>query len=782
MTACSGSSGSRGSVAPVDAQGVTSTAPASAPSVTSSAGSATTTSTTLASTTTTAAPRPRPLAVTRTVLPDDTEHRSYREVRDAVGGLPNHVVVAVGAQASVPGGEQRAAVYALRRGEQRQTTIELPGERAGSSSANAIAAADGVVVVAGAAEQLGVERPVVWFSNDDLTTFSASLPWPEQAGFAVAAGVLDGDLLAVAELSSPSGIVLSMARRHGDAWSTHPIPIDGRSAEAFGMAVSNGVIVVTGRVERAGHPVALVWHSADGGATFIVDALGDGYRAISAPGNGPSGLVAVGTRAADGRPDLLTSTDGIVWVPAEIAVTRSDGSSVALTDSAPPNIVSVGDAFAFGVVDVLASVAIVRTDGTGVIGTPAYRTGEEVYLKSPVVAGDDSRLLAITTGSTTFRIGVTTVQSGSTTTDGWAWPDLDSVNAVSRPAVTGATLGRTSNGVVAAVSTYPHVTAKGSGSTWRPNRTWAASSDGVTFSPLDAAAISDRVRQVATDGAHDLAVALVSDDPADDGSSGPRGGTAVQTRAAGGTWSEPVLVVSGVGGDEVQAVAFTGVGWVLAGTHIVTSADGSYTDHPALMVGDGAIWAEAAIEGVTGEASLTGVVGSPAAGPVLVVGWQRNDKRDWVALVLARRSDGVWVSVPLASSTGLSLYGGVADGAGVDLLGRAGDDTVIYHSADGLSFERRVVNFAVPAETFPYRLLATAGGTRVIVGSVWHGDVTRLAVWTSADGVSWSERELSGGDASPELAVREALLVGSTVVVAGTVRRQGIAWTIALDG
>lgn len=173
---------------------------------------------------------------------------------------------------------------------------------------------------------------------------------------------------------------------------------------------------------------------------------------------------------------------------------------------------------------------------------------------------------------------------------------------------------------------------------------------------------------------------------------------------------------------------------------------------------DGAEWArvpnDESVFGASGvEPPLVSMLDVVAGGPGLVAIGEEISDLGWVAAVWTSTDGLFWTRVPHDEA----VFGGpsvnhmrsvTVGGPGLVAVGEEEEaGWVVWTSVDGLSWTKESRGESTPGGPNEYMYSVTAGAPGLVaVGADWSGsDDAEPAVWTSADGVTWSRAPLDDG-------------------------------------
>jgi hypothetical protein len=271
------------------------------------------------------------------------------------------------------------------------------------------------------------------------------------------------------------------------------------------------------------------------------------------------------------------------------------------------------------------------------------------------------------------------------------------------------------------------------------------------------------------------------------GYDGPAGGMdgAVWTSADGVVWSRlsDSVAFGGDGDQQMWSVTAGGPGVVAVGSDEMSAA--------VWTSADGVDWSRVPDEeGVLGgedESILRGVV---AGGPGLVaVGCDGGDAAVWTS------TDGMtWTRVPsdeavFGGSDNACMYSVAVGGPGLVAVGDDGPDgdkdAVVWTSVDGIAWSRVAHDEQAfgGAGTQQMRSVTAGGPGLVGVGYDESGGDADAAVWTSADGITWTrvphDEELFGGEETQQM--WSVTAGGPGLVAVGAGSGNAVVWT-STDG
>ena len=334
-------------------------------------------------------------------------------------------------------------------------------------------------------------------------------------------------------------------------------------------------------------------------------------------------------------------------------------------------------------------------------------------------------------------------------------------------------------GFVARALRYPIVTEGVGSFSWGTAAQWAASPDGVSWTPAGPEVVPATADFVRSGNGTDIAFGPVADPTDDPATGGPRGGFGLWVRSAGGEWEDLGLLAFGPGGETIDDAVTVPAGFVAVGTAQVRRADGTTASSPlALASADGRTWAAEVVPAPSEQTSLPEVCALPdggalASGIAVIDGVRR--------LFLARRDvAGVWTAVDTAS-----IPTDVIEFSDCALFG---DRTVLtanlnglpqsFTTTDGLTFESTTVDVPGVIEASINALVVD--GTRLfgaggVAGEAGNVDV---ALWVTSDGQTWERITVTGFEDPDSQTGTEATIANGVLVVSGFDRGAPVTWTL----
>lgn len=707
--------------------------------------------------------------------------------------------------------------------------VEVPGEELGAAGAVALLPAQagrGHLLVGWEQAAGELSRPRVWESADGLAWVPAAAPVPDDADTAltVSGAVWFGDQLTLGGTTATSDgnrrAAVWMAPAAGAFDQPAELPLGDRTSVATAIAVGDAGLIVAGWVEDDAADTAFVtvrqpdgsWEladvpdlpeftpdgvaangrtivvtgtdtaperrearalvSTDAGATFRLadtEAFAGGVgSAFGAVGVTSAGFVTVacapdasGTRTALGR-----SVDGTTWTRQDISIVGDEEAvaNLSLQGGGCGELAVSGDTVHVGVEDLSGWALAIDASGAA--------QAHEIP-RRPYTVADGTPLIAPTaSGLTVVGREVGGLAPGRLP-DGTVGTGLPR----QRPYVQALSLSEFDGTTVLGVMLFPDVDEQGSGSSsWSSYQRWLNSPDGRVFGR--AVRMRDEFRTVESMPFGAVALATV-DDSADAGRSGPMGATEAFVRLPEGRWRSSGLIASGPGGEYIVDLGSVGSGGVGVGMASLRDAVTNIaTTTPLATSTDGATWTAETVAlppGASGGLESVCSIGETA----FAYGWRMVDGVE-TPIVAVRSAGGAWsVTAPSGIPDTVTVEECTSDGARVVVLGREGNHSRIWVTSDGVSFSRADLpepEFADStfAET---RLVA---GRLVAVGSVTPVDRdTRAAMWTSRDGLTWSEVPVDGFDGPGSQAAASVIAApDGSIAVAGYDRGAPVVWNL----
>jgi serine/threonine protein kinase len=587
----------------------------------------------------------------------------------------------------------------------------------------------------------------IWTSQDGQSWTLARTRGitPRQSGdtINVVTNTPDGFLAAGYESTSAGSQAVTWTSRDGVSWqrlTAAQLGLQepgGTTPQGIDFAVSHGnATVITDR--GAG-----VWLSTDGGAhwTPVTIPVDHGAQnAISGVSFDGAGLIAVRPgRTASGASDGVAyfSQDGRTWQYAD---------TIAAAGGWSPDVVKGSD-YGFVVAGHTRDQYVAYTStGTGTRWRPAGSLGSTSSGPgfTPAAGPGGSVIAAGSTNSTR------TSQQGlliKADTAGHQQPvSLSSIQGGLVPEETVSSLAVAGNEQVAVGSAdgYPAVWRRVSDGPWTLVSSLTQVSEGTDLAELSAV----------THGPHGwLAV-------------GP--GPLVLTSADGTTWRPSDTITHDLAGVSAVQAAGGPHGYVITGT--VAEPGGAYS-RDVWWSPDLVTWTKARDVNDTGGSSRVLAVAAGPAGFVsagshdkLPVVWTSSDGRTWTA-----------VSMPLPAGATAGVIQQVAvNGSHATALGQQttahGDQPLAERSDDGRTWQP--VPFTAPGPGVSFTALTASGSGFTAAAQFGSSGGTMAAVWTSANGTSWTQSPVSGLNGGGSHAVTALAASGSAVTGIDSIQTQ----------
>ena len=497
----------------------------------------------------------------------------------------------------------------------------------------------------------------------------------------------------------------------------------GETVTAISYITTRGQdTVISGTVAKGGTIFSAAWLTTDGGSAWTrvnVPADHGASSSITGLGADGSGLIAV-------RPGLTASgaPDGVVYFSP-----NGQGWQYAATIDAAggwtPNLVKGSD-YGFVVSGTTAAGQLVAytSTGTGTAWQPTAPLG--------AAAGQAVDGATVAPAGTIIVIGATTASKVSqqpvflqANTAGSVRPiPLASIPGATVPelAVNGLAIAGGQQIAVGSADGYPAIWRKASGGSW------------ALVSALNQVS-AEPAPQALTGVTHGLAGWLAVGAP----------GPVVFTSANGASWqaaSGPGSITDDLADPTVVATAAGPAGYIVVGT-IVKAGGGCLADvwwSPNLTS-----WARGHdVNDVTGSSTIMAVaadahgfvsVGSHNGEPAA---WVTTDGRSWTTILLplpAGSRSAMLQQIAISGNRVVAL-GQETTSAGVVL-------PFAELSADeGISWSQVPLSSPGPDTTFT--ALTARGGGYTAIGQFGQAGQREIAVWTSADGTTWTPAQISG--------------------------------------
>ena len=755
VSACSGTSDGAppaSIAAPVSSETVDAAGGAGAPATvtTTEPGAATSTSTT--STTLPPPPPPPPAGLSTAAIDDDAKEQRLATAGDTIAGADGRSMIVVGSTADAPGSPRTATVH-VSSDSTNFSRLDLDDLDAAESFARSIDRIDEHTVVAG--EIVGADgRPtaVMWTSTDRATSFGPPVEVVVAPSAVADVVVWDGGVAVTTYVTNDQGLTTLAVSTSTDGaiWTRADLEVPGIHPAIGGIARLGERLVVTGSFDLGPNLASVSWTSDDGGASFTIN--GGGVLAASSSVGPPSlidgGLVAMAARSGNATTRLVTSTDGIAWAEIELSVTLSDRPR-SLAAGATGTVIAHDGGYAMGTTEQVGAVALVGRDGVGTLTFAPDPTTD--LFGAPIVLEVGGALRAVASSTTGWRVATWDPASARWTTGGGVEPVSDG------PASSSVRFATTSTGVVANASIYPRVTRiPGGGFSWEGVDGWFVE-DGDSWIPIPRREIRARTTDLVSSGALDLAVISVKDDPGDDDLSGPIGGTDVSVRPSGGEWGERTTLLTGPGGDYVDAATATATGgFLVVGSRNLRDEVGNSTSSPVLMeYADGA-WVDLPIGVDLGPDFSLSAVAETDDGRRAASG-SSFDGAEYRSVVLSPGADGVWNQVALTDAPpDFSIDDLTAVGASLQILADEGTGWSIYTSRDDGSFARTALDFGTGQVSLTG--VVDVDGATVLVGTSNVLGVSTLAVWRLDASGALQPVSLDGPPTATGLRVTDAVV------------------------
>jgi hypothetical protein len=778
VTACSGTDDvatNSTTSAPTSAGAATSGAPTTVETMPASAAPARAPSTAPPTAPPTTSPAPA-ASIRRALLEDDSRPGAFEPVSAlaVVPGAPEAVLL-VGSRTDRLGGPQRAVVHTSTDAV-AVTTMPLDDGGAVESWASSIAVADQFVVVAGETVA-GDGRPsaVIWRSVDGGVSFGPAEAVTTSPSSAQSVAIVGGRPFVVAAVPSGTGTDLVVVDELAAGGWSGPRPLSAPELEpsVSGIAVVNGAVVITGSVTAANSRFGRVWTSSDSGATFVANDALTGYAAVGAPSLGGDGIVATASGGNGTPTELVTSPDGATWRSIQLDLTAADGDARPPIDGGTYAIQPFGDGYLVGIDGLEASVAVVDAGGRGIVDDAPSQSDERFFAPIPFVANGTAGVVGRSARSFQFAAFRGSAQEG----DAWVTAAGDAARAVG-PVADGVSLTTVTDGPLASAFSWPLVGTGPNGTRWESAERWLVRTD-AGWERSSSRQVPVGSSTVATNGALEVALGNSGTDPLDSGRGGPIGATWAYVRSVGGSWGVRTLILSGPGGDNVADVAPTTNGFIAVGTRSERLESGDTASSIAIVEYDGTAWAPQPVAiDITTDAGLWAVAAAPD-GMAVAVGW-RSSGATTTPVVVTRPVGGNWAEVALPTEAAdIDVFDVEPTEAGVVLLAREDNATVVYTTLDGVQFVRTPVVVDAPETAFPVEI-AALGDRTILVGTRLAISVSRLAIWSvAADGAA-AEIELDAREASRGLWVNGVISYGSTIYAGGAVNGANVVWEIDL--
>lgn len=772
VVACSGG----GDAAPPASAPTTTTAVSTAATTTAAAttaAAATTTPTAAPVATAPPAPVPPPIAAERTAL-DSAPPGGSASAGALLAPANGRGFLLVGTTQADVGGPSTAAMWESLDGV-AWTALDQPAvpDAAESGAGSAVWVGAALAVGGSITSADGVRRPAVWWAPDGVTFTSTEDPFGAP-GFLSALAASDAGLVAVGSRYVEGRREPAVAVRDpSGTWRPGALPPGTERATVAGVAAREGTVVLTGSLPAGPRTDASAWVSVDGGASFVgADAssfTGSIDTTLGDVARSPEGFVAVAC-AADPTGDvtaLARSADGTSWSRADIDAVAADGERFPNVESLCTSLSIAGERVLIGTFDLGAVVLDLDLQGRGrAIRGP--RGAEQQSVETPLAAEGPDGLVVV--GREARGLSAGRESDGVVPAEAVGLP-TGMARAI------GLDLTLAGEQLLSRTDIYPVVVPEiGDTYRWETQPRWLVSTDGTSWIGAGPDVPSEASGVVAGEGV-DVAWGSVND-PADDELGGPLGGSALWRRTTGDRWRYLGLVAGGPGGEAVTDIALVAAGFVAVGyASIRDPSTGQYTTLPlALASADGQEWGVEDPPSPGSRASLWQACPLPS-GDVLGIGSATVDGSA-LPYVVRRAADGTWSPTdPAALPAGvLGFSDCVVVGDATVLVTELEGRPLIVRTVDGVTWSASGLDERFLGSGFS--ALATTGSMLVAAGSVDAGGSNDAAVWTSADGVSWTRIDATGLGGPGEQVADDVEVVGDGLIVSGRDRGAPVVWRL----
>ncbi|MGI9028439.1 MAG: hypothetical protein ACR2HP_00400 [Ilumatobacteraceae bacterium] len=747
----------------------TTTEPATTRTTATTATPASTPTTDRPSTTTTTAPRPAPVVSATVIdLREDLSAAGAVELVPAFGDR-GHLLIGWEQEERRPS-EPRVweSADGLRWAEAPAPTA--PDDQSGAGVVGA-AWSGSTLAIGGVTETFGVgPRAAVWLATD-----GRNFPAPPELPIG------DADSVVSAIASSTAGLVVAgwiddadedttfvAVRTAEGSWHRAELPALPDFG-ARGIAASGSTIVVTGSDGTFESQASAALVSTDGGLTFeladtsaLVGGLATGLGPVAAT---PEGFVAVACApSSTGHMTALArSADGVVWSRQDLQVVPTDdGDQPQLVDAGCSSLRADGSRVLIGVVDLEAWVLTVEPSGRA-SARRAVRGQRRLAVSGPFVAPTPMGTVVVSNDYGGFTPSI--LESGSI---GRGLP-------IGAPGVDGIALHDDLGAMLVEVVMFPKVDDDPGGRyEWAGYRRWFQAADDGSFDPT----FHGRNLDVIATTPFGVVGLERADDAADGGESGPKGDTEAFMLDERDQWRRSAMVSSGTGSEIVADLTAVGMSAVGVGTATRRDPQTDVTTWAPLVrsTSDGITWTEElvplpadAVGGLRAACTMTD--------RVIAYGWQVAGGVE-SKLVAVRDADGGW---SVAEPSGLPSRSSLATCSpdGIVHIAADGDRSSVAVSTDGITFTSADLDADAFTDTTFHDIDSFGAGFVAVGPKLGPGRDVNGALWTSPDGLTWSEVALDGMDgfgSQAPVAMQQA--PDGSLVLAGYELGAPTVWTV----
>jgi hypothetical protein len=652
--------------------------------------------------------------LTASLIPDGADVLEGHHVNAVLGsGLNGPMSLMVGRAAQRPGEAMRAAAWATTDAVQ-WAAVSLDDSAATESTADAVAAIEGLTVIVGSAIVAGSSRALLWTSADGAAFGAPEVLIADRSAVAEAAAFIGSEVLVAASVDAGDTTALVVARRTAEgAVSVVDVTSDASVSDIMGMAARDNTVVITGSLKTAEATRPVLWTSTDGGTTFSqLDPTAGVHGSFGIPSVTPADFVMPAVSPAQDHLDVVSSVDGITWGTSPVALSETEGvEKSSLYRNQPRNLVGYGDGFAIGAVDFQSHVVFTDGQGAGSETLLPFDSTFEIVDEPVLVFVAADNLMAVTNGGAGVRLA-------QFTDDRWTTVSVEGMAPRLRPLPTGVRLRSISTGPSAEVTFFPEVTSVPGGYSWGDGQTLSTRSGSAAWQIDTGTPPTGDDFTVFSDGVTDFGVGF--------GRSGASREAGYQStlwrRQPDGAWADPQLIVAG----GITDITRRGAGWMLVGS--MFGVGEAPDDVPLLRTGDGSTWTDVPVAGMPVNAGLSTVVGDPD-GPQVVLGYQPNPVPRAAprrTIVLGLQPDGSWAPIEMPQGPIGHVVAGATLNTALVLLVSDGEEYRLYRSSDGLTFTVEPVALPEGRATSVSGLVAV-DGRLIATGTVDSGMTTQLA-------------------------------------------------------